>query len=357
MLIHRHNILHHLLRLQMTTLQRVVDGELRVTEASRRNRAMMIHDADGPGWFVKQGGERERGRRLDTEAACYKLAAAQPALRELMPEWLAYDEGNQILVVRLIDAAEPLNLFHLRTRTFPTSLGRTLGHGLATCHVEMGKGLRFGSSPLPLQRQLPWILRPGQLDRYGSVDQSPAQAKVVDLAQRLPELAAHLERLANGWQPNGVIHGDIKCDNCLVVGAAQRIALVDWEMADGGHLAWDVGGMIQSYLWHWISSMQVLPGMAMDEAVSTAALSIDEICCFLAAFWHAYQETLDLPPPSRRRFVELSMQYAGARMIQTAFEALDENAMLEARSVLLLQSAANLMASPAQAVEWLLEPA
>lgn len=357
MFINRYNVLHHLLRLRVLGLSALVDGTLEVREASRRNRAFMVRRPDGGGWFVKQQGEPATGRRLDMEAACYALAGEHHALREAMPARVAFDTQAQVLVVELIAPAESLLRFHRRTRRFPPPLGYRLGAALGQCHAEIGKTLRFGAAALPLQRELPWILRPGQLDRFGSLEQSAAQAKVVDLAQRVPELAAHLQRLAAAWQANGVIHGDAKCDNALVAADEQRIALVDWEMADAGALSWDVGGLLQSYLWQWISAMPLTPGMAMDEAVAAATIDIDALRPLLAALWRGYLDALQPPPSRHRQLAQAAIEHAGARMLQTAFEALEGDALLEARCVLLLQSAANLMAAPGEASEWLLEAA
>jgi hypothetical protein len=94
-----------------------------------------------------------------------------------------------------------------------------------------------------LARQVPLILTLGQgghamLSRLGRV--GPALSA---LLQQHRDFEGLLDALGAEWRFDSLVRGDMKWDNVLIypVGGGLDFRIVDWEMADFGDTAWDVG--------------------------------------------------------------------------------------------------------------------
>src|SRR5213076_3215200 len=84
------------------------------------------------------------------------------------------------------------------------------------------------------------------------------------IVRQYPEFPSALEALRTGWRSERLIHGDMKWDNCLVLGSGGPgqgpspplpLRVIDWELADFGDGLWDVGGIFHSFLCSWLMSM------------------------------------------------------------------------------------------------------
>ncbi len=125
----------------------------------------------------------------------------------------------------------------------------------------------------------------------------------------MPAVKAAMEELCREWRCLGLTHGDLKFDNCLVLGAGAdagkaELKIVDWEIADRGDPAWDVAGILQCYLLTWIQS--------------TYGRKAFQPAC--RDFWSAYAAARGLQNGSAGRELRRAWKLAGARFFQTAFE-------------------------------------
>src|SRR5262249_34706490 len=90
------NVVHYLLSRAVVTTGDVVDGDLGILEARRRNRNFRVIRKPGDGLFVKQIPSLvpETVMSLQREATCYRLTtsiASLAALRRYAPELVDYD--------------------------------------------------------------------------------------------------------------------------------------------------------------------------------------------------------------------------------------------------------------------------
>ena len=363
MILTRHNVAFYLLERGLLTMRDFVCEGVSVYEQSQRNRNFRVSRHGKGGFFVKQSDELgELGQRHSTiarEAACYQLARGNSHLERLLPKFYDFSTQTHALVVELVEPAQSLAHLHSRTGRLPPALASSLGAQLAVCHVEFGKMMRYLDREHPFIGEVPWILRPDELHDLVSDSQSPGQARVVGVVKSSPRLCEQLSALADTWQVNGIIHGDMKWPNCLLqvaddVAAEEgeaALRIVDWELADAGHVSWDVAGILQGYLSQWITSMTFVAGASVQETAATAALPLEEMWPSMRAFLEGYLGRMDLPAAAADGLRRRAVEYAAARLLQTAFEDRSDEALLGSHVVLLLQLSSNILADPDAAAE------
>jgi hypothetical protein len=353
------NLAHFLMGRGLLNATAVVDGDVTILDSSRRNRNFKVICGSGPGLFVKQMREMQADAMLTLrrEAACYELAAADPALSRLMPRLVAYEQTRHVLVIELLPEAESLAEYHARHKAFPPEIGRMLGEALGTYHAHAATLLASPSLSALFARQVPVILTLqtgghtalGQFGRIG-----PA---VSWLIQQHPQFQALLDRLGAEWRRDSLSHGDMKWDNVLVFPTPDGgldFRIVDWEMADFGDAAWDVGAVLQSFLAIWIMSMPIASGLPPEAYVGMAAQPLEAMRPVLHAFWEAYATRRGFGAIQRGQELERCMRFGAARLVWAALEQRLHAAQLDPAATALLQVSLNVLENPPRAVAELL---
>lgn len=314
----------------------VEDGAAwRVTERHSRNRNFAVACDDGA-FFVKQlrAQDTESFEMLRREARVYELSRQTEdfaALLEVVPPFFGFDAAAQTIILGALDGENLLQL-QRRLGRFSTKFGQQLGLALATIHGRAGRSMAanpprdlFGLKP-------PGIFtahRGGPLVRW----LGPGQMRLVEKVRDHPRLSRVLDELAATWRRDTFIHGDIKFENCVVVdgdevrkesGARARsdIKLVDWELADFGEAAWDLGSLTQAYLALCLSNAEAAPRSTLLEQLQASNMKCDGMRRAVAAFWRAYLLEVAPDETTRLTLIERSMLCAAARLIQTALEVM-----------------------------------
>jgi aminoglycoside phosphotransferase (APT) family kinase protein len=277
-MLEQHEVAAYLMQRRLVGRRSVVDGRLRVADASSRNRNIRVSGAPGESYLLKQGLAADSAHTLANEAALYARLRDAP----WTPALHAYDAARGLLVLEWIEGGADL----LARRISPT-LARALGRALADLHA-------IAPDDEDLRRDAPWVLAlhrpPLEALRYLSA----ASVELVRLLQRDAPLTAALDDLRETWCCEALVHRDVKRANCVANGA--RVALVDWEMAGWGDPAWDVGSVL---------------GERHDAAVERA-------------FWEAYARARRLRHSDKARLLRRARRFAGARIVQSAFEHTQE---------------------------------
>jgi hypothetical protein len=353
------NLAHFLLARGLIGSDAVVAGNFIVLDASRRNRNFKVICGAGPGLFVKQMREMQPDAMLTLrrEAACYERARDDPALSRLMPRLVAYDPARHLLIVELLPEAKSLAEYHAREKTCPVDIGRMLGRGLGLYHAEASGIVEDEAMRSLFARQVPAMLTlqsggHAMLGQFGRV--GPALSALI---QQHPEFQNLLDALGAEWRFDSLIHGDMKWDNVLLFPAPSGgldFRIVDWEMADLGDAAWDVGAVLQSFLTVWILSMPIASGLPPERYVGMAAQPIEPMRPVLRAFWDAYAATRGFATAERQPALERSMRFGAARLVWAAIEQRLYASQLDGTATALLQVSLNILKNPAQAVTDLL---
>jgi hypothetical protein len=354
------NLAHFLISRGLLDPEAVAAGDLAIIDASRRNRNFKVIRNTGPGLFIKQARDTQPDaiQTLRREAACYERARDDPTLNRLMPQLITYNATRHVLIIELIPEAESLVEHHARVKTFPTEIGRMLGEGLGLYHAQATSAVETEAIRSLFPRQTPVVLRLqsgglASLEQFGRI--GPSLSAII---QQNLEFQNLLDALGAEWRFDSLIHSDLKWDNILLfpaLGGGFDFRVVDWEMADFGDCAWDVGSVLHSFLMVWIRSMPIGSGLPPEHYVAMAAQPIEKMRSMLQAFWDAYAVTRGFTGSERKAALERSMRFGAARGVWTAAEQCVHETQLDPAAMAMLQVSLNILKDPAQAVTDLLD--
>lgn len=290
--------------------------------------------AGGSGYFIKQAPPEERGpdSPLAVEASVYRWAAAHQdgeRLRSFLPRSIHYDQDASILVLELLPA--PVGDASVSTESYLQG-----ARMLAAAH----RVNRSGPEPtLELSTTAPWVFDITRPLPASLRELSPAQLSLFQSLQSSPPLTLALDRMRESWSPECLIHGDFKWTN-LAGGK-----LLDWELAQWGDPAWDVGGAMHAAIVEDLLAAE-LPGDVGPERLFgilgglLARRHEDH-----RAFWSGY---------SADRGVELRQRLpsqTGLRFIKTAYEWCQSETRMPRRAAAILQLGINMVLRPEEALQ------
>jgi aminoglycoside phosphotransferase (APT) family kinase protein len=193
------------------------------------------------------------------------------------------------------------------------------------------------------RRQPPWILSAHQHGTNLFDALSAGNAQLLQIVQSYPEFQRSLDKLRAEWQTGDLVHGDLKWDNCVTYRVpdtgALALKVVDWELADIGDARWDLGSLLQAYIAFWVLSMRISEELPAAQLVNTAQYPIEAMQPSVRAFWQAYVDARGLDRLAARALLASSMKFGAARMIQTAYEAMQFSPQISANALGLTTSA------------------
>ena len=354
MILTRHNLFDFLRARGLLAASVPLDGRLEIQDRSGRNRSFQVEYGDGDGCFVKQGGlgVSPGGRHPEREAACFQLAPDWPELRAVLPALKWRDASGRTLVMELIPGDNLLRRQSAR-KAFVVEYAASLGDALGALSAS-ASGRREqldGNTVFPAA--MPWILHGNWSERqlkHGSP--SGGQASVAGIVREYPEVLDETAKTARLWTANALLHGDMKLENCLRrpgLAAGDAVVIVDWEFADFGDALWDAGGVIQSWFNQWLHSVKPTDAEeSLAEAVRSSELPMDSMRAAIGSFWVAYAKANGWDGDEEARALEKALRFAGARLMQTAYEWAGGRRSLTWHAVRQVQAGVNLMARPAE---------
>jgi Ser/Thr protein kinase RdoA (MazF antagonist) len=324
----------------------VVDGGLRIVDGSRRNRVFVTTTRAGPTYVVKQG-DPGQPSTLAHEARVLRALARVAPLCGRVPAVVEYDAATALLVLVTPGGGSDWGVHHAGAG-FPISQARALGELLAAVHRLPPETV----APAPDGHQPMWGLLLAAPPAAFLRDFSAGSLEVVGRIQENEQLCARLVALRERCRADSVVHGDLRWENCVAVGARPgarrtRVLLIDWELAGHGVAAFDVGSVLAEYLRVWVGSIPIVP--ARDAGlVEHARRPLPRMRPAIRGLWAAYRRAR--PVAELREVVE----FAGLRLLQTAVEQARDVGGSSAHLVNLLHLASNLLSHPDDAARRLL---
>lgn len=305
----------------------------------RRHRTFLVKASES-NYAIKQAGAFTEELRdgIAAEAHCYWLAQNDSrfeCLRALLPVARSWDPKNSVLVLDLLPLV-PLAELDFEHRFDPRRASR-IAEAMASVHestawIAQDRAIldqfpTLGSTFLSYRD----ILDESSPDEKTSRGQKDLQSAL----RKYRGFEAKLDGMRNAWTQRAFVHGDWKTANCLVdtSDANAPVRILDWELAHAGDPIFDCGTLLQSYLYDWAADPEECDLASIRPTLRTFWLSYSSGCVF------------GTEHGARTRAV----QYAGARMLQTAWEELQREPSLTAAAVRLLQASWNILEDPAGA--------
>jgi hypothetical protein len=355
-LLNSDSVVHYLLQRGFLSFDSVVDGDLMVVQAPRRNRNFKLFRQNQPGLFVKQvqQWDAQAIATVQREGGCYFLTQSLPelsSLASLLPAFRAYDPLRHILVLGLLSDYETLAQYHQRLGIFPVETAESLADALGTYHRETREKLATIPQASIFPRLTPWALSMDLQQAEWFQSLSEANSQLLQIIKKYDQFSTALDQLRKCWNHSCLVHGDIKWDNCLVrtsgeAGTKPKIKIVDWELADLGDPLWDVAAILQSYLSYWILCLPVWQGATPEQMIARSPWPLEGLQAPMLAFWQRYCEIAEIPATERKTKLLRSVSYGAARMIQTAYESLSFAMQMHSNALYLLQVSMNILVDP-----------
>lgn len=355
-------VVPYLLQHNLISAQSIVEGDLAVVDASRRNRNCKVISERGPSYLLKQGVGPDGIETVAREAAVYQCLQSTNAtlgFARYLPRFFGYDPKEQILIIEFLRDAQNLREYHDRRGRFPVAIAAEIGAALGTLHrldwMEREREWNAGSFEI----QPPWVLsmhRPNlaMLQQLGS-----ATVQAIKIIQRFPEFCELLDGLSNEWANKTPIHFDIKWDNWLIVARQSGsrkpdLRIVDWELAGVGDPCWDVGSVFNDYLSYWLASIPITGETPPERFTELARHPLGKMRPAIRSFWQSYARRMELDAATSAEWLLRAVKYAAARLVQTACESLYNSVKLTGNVVCSLQVSMNILRRPQEAIVQLL---
>ena len=322
------------------------DVELRVADRRNTNTVVVI---DGvPRWFAKQARSGSPAHLVEHEAGL--LSRWLDDRRLATPRLVAYDAPRCVAITAFVDDAETLAARLERLGRLNLAIARQLGRQLARLHARLrwsaARPASFELRPTP-----PWCYSLAAPLAETLADASAGSLRLLARVQSTA-LAEALDRLTAAWQPTTLVHNDLKFDNVLVGRSRPfEITIADWETGASGDPAWDVGSLVGEFLTAWLASMSPDRDASIDEIRASATRPLAAMLPVIRAYLDAYRAGADASP----EFLYRTVANAGARVLQSAYESLQDHRSLTPLSALQMQLAVNIISRPEQAAVRLLE--
>jgi aminoglycoside phosphotransferase (APT) family kinase protein len=340
----------YLLERGLLTPRAVVEGQFRVEDVSRLNRVFFV--TSEPGFVLKVAAPDDPGR-LQRESTVLERLARVPALVGRIPRVAARDRDRGVLVLHALGRAQHLRRCQ-RPGQFSRLLARAAARALAGLHAlppDMADGLAPTWPPGA-------VFRAHDLDLRGLRSLSGAGIDLIRLIQGDRRLTDALDELVAAVRPTGMIHGDLRWENCLGLPARTgprrtRLQLVDWEFATAGDAAIDVGVFFGEYVRAWIPWL-VMTELTPEAATPARAVQL-RLQASVAAFWEHYANArTDIEFKDARRLLRRAVRFAGARLLQVAGEEAQAKSEIGEPELTLLRAGTLFVRDPDVAgVRWL----
>ncbi len=331
----------------------LIENDVRVFDASRRNRNFRVTGSLRTSYFIKQGpgGPNSPTAR---EAGVYGMLATNHATHcsyAHAPRLIDYDPQEDILVLEFLGGSRDLREYHRVTNDLPPGLAGQIGQVLADLH---------GHVPLENAVVITGTAEPGVLDidRPGASllsDFSGSSVDLIRMVQAADDVVESLRQLRAGWHASTLIHHDVRWDNLVVVDeTVPRLVLIDWETASAGDPAWDVGSAIGDYICHWVQSVPFSSTDAPEAQLHLADIPLSTVQHASSELWSSYALHQGFNASEQADFLARAIPFAGLKLVQSALEMVQRAPRWDFRAVSSLQVGANIMSQPEAAGRTLL---
>ena len=328
-----------------------------------KNFNLLVTLPDGRKLLVKQeqfNSQGETAGEFFGEWRIQKLLQTFPELehwRVFLPELLLHDTENSILVSTYLDNYRDLMDFSAKEKRFPTPIAARIGRFLATLHRDTWNResyREFLASEVVRGKQKVSPLLLQSLERiepeiFGITPMDGL--RFFALYQRYDSLGQAIAQLRQGISPTCLTHNDLKLNNILLDkdwenSSENIVRFIDWERADWGDPAFDLGTAIGSYLQTWLGSLVISNSLTIEESLRLATTPLELLQPSIGALAFAYFDTFPEIVEYRPDFLKQVVQFAGLSLIIGILGMIQYQKTFNNTGIAMLQVAKALLCRP-----------
>ncbi|WP_310423914.1 phosphotransferase [Chamaesiphon sp. VAR_48_metabat_135_sub] len=285
-------------------------------------------------------------------------------IRDFLPELLYFDPDNSILIVKYATDFDDLASYYHRSNQFSIVIASAIGQLLATIHshtFERSAYQQFFQAKSELRSDytaFSIIRRLSRITPQVFQIMPPECLQFFKLYQRFPSLLQAIVDLGEAIEPSCLIHNDLKINNILLAlnwdcPSAQVIRLIDWERANWGDPAFDLGCILGSYLEVWLDGLIIGNTLSINESLQLATTPLELLQPSLFSLTRSYLDGFPAIAIARPDFLDRVIQFAGLALIQRVEITIDEDRSFGNRGIIMLQVAKQLLCTPQSAMNTL----
>lgn len=328
-----------------------VGGRCTLSSMPGQHDNFLVHAPSNSGLFLKQVRvpTTETIAAIENEArmlAEFEHRDVWDRFRRCVPRLRDYDRSRHLLVIESIEGKNLYDAYHslssagdaAKLSDLPVSVGKWL----ARFH-DAGRQARGDAMNAALTTKLPVAisLQPPDPNFYTAL--SPACRQTIDWIRADAAFFHGLQSNQAHWQIDTIIHGDLKWNNVMIAsGPEAEIKFIDWELARWGDPAWDVAGVLQSFIIHDV-----------ERSDSASTNRVANLRSDATALWTSYgqhsQSKQDESWSDRVR------RCCAARLVQSVLEREHASLTLSASSAHLLATSRQIQLAPQDALQTILE--
>jgi Phosphotransferase enzyme family len=351
----------------------------KITIIDAKNFNILIGFADGRNLLIKQEIHDNSGRSKGEFWSAWQMQESierfpdfGEKIRGFLPELMYFDRDNSILVVRYLAEYDDLYQYYMNEHKFPVEVAISIGQLLATIHSQTfqqpahqkfwedaDRGLATDHQQLASSH-----LAIDLIDRLTRVTPQVFQVMPPDclqffrLYQRFPNLSVAIVDLGKSITPCCLAHHDLKLNNILIDLDWERptstaIVLIDWERANWGDPAFDLGCLLASYLEIWLDGLAISNSLSIKESLQLATTPLELLQPSLFALVQAYLAEFPAITLSRPDYLDRAIQFAGLALIQNIEGKIYAERTFDNRGIVILQVAKQLICTPQAAMNTL----
>lgn len=329
----------------------LMDGEFLLTQSQSRNSIFQVLRGKKTGLFVKQlvSMDSQNIYLMQKDATVHYMIHKLDIFKNVkpfVPEYFGYDPKTQVLVTEYFSDAQNLVEWSEVRKEVSVDQALEIASILSSFHFDLTEAISTNPSLQFFNRDLPWMFNIFNMPN----NQTDVLFKAIEEDEYL---STQLEEIKQNWSGNSLFHGDIKLVNFIVVmeDGKEKVKVIDWEIANIGDPLWDVAGLLQSYLFFWITKLiagpngfQLIPGQEYLNASNRNTVT--------NSFWNAYVEKLGWTKEEEEKAKIKTVKYVAVRLLQSAKELTQLNPnQLSPTAILILQITKSILQSPEAAAK------
>jgi 5-methylthioribose kinase len=363
------NVFDYLAKLDYCTIAERQTSQMTVISAKNFNLAIAF--ADGKSLLVKQELYNPQGETLGEFWSAWQIQRLVSEFPEFgnqisgfLPELLHFDPDSSILIVNFRTDYRDLYGYYAQERHFPIEVARSIGRLLGTIHSQTFQRAEYQAFLTDRSAKVATFDGLKIIDRLSRVTPQVFRKLPQDclqfykLYQRFPTLSQAIGELRNSVLPSCLVHNDLKINNILLAlnweqPDSKLISLIDWERANWGDPAFDLGCILGSYLELWLEGLVISSTLSINESLQLATTPLELLQPSLFSLVQTYLDRFPAILAARPDFLNRSIQFAGLSLIIRLETMVEDERTFGNQGIIILQVAKQLLCAPQAAMNTL----